>query len=119
MTEINAKIKHNKEESTTLTQSNPLLQNGEIVFTVISSEEGEQIIMMKSGDGVNRYNNLPWISALAADVYDWAKSATKPVYTAAEVGALPSSTLIPSKTSQLTNDSNFIKSTDTINCGSW
>lgn len=74
---------------------------------------------MKSGDGVNRYNNLPWISALAADVYDWAKSATKPVYTAAEVGALPSSTLIPSKTSQLTNDSNFIKSTDTINCGTW
>ena len=41
-------------------------------------------------------------------VPDWAKQATKPSYTASEVGALPSSTVIPSKTSQLTNDSGFI-----------
>lgn len=38
----------------------------------------------------------------------WAKAATKPSYTASEVGALPSSTVIPSKTSQLTNDSKYI-----------
>lgn len=36
----------------------------------------------------------------------WAKAASKPTYTAAEVGALPSSTTIPSKTSDLTNDGN-------------
>ena len=41
-------------------------------------------------------------------VPDWAKQATKPTYTASEVGALPSSTVIPSKTSQLTNDSGYI-----------
>ena len=41
-------------------------------------------------------------------VPEWAKQATKPSYTASEVGALPSSTVIPSKTSQLTNDSGFI-----------
>lgn len=41
-------------------------------------------------------------------VYDWAKAATKPTYTASEVGALPSSTVIPSKTSDLTNDSGFV-----------
>ena len=33
-------------------------------------------------------------------------------YTAAQVGALPSDTVIPSKTSQLTNDSGFITTTD-------
>jgi hypothetical protein len=38
----------------------------------------------------------------------WAKAATKPSYTASEVGALPSSTVIPSKTSDLTNDSGYI-----------
>ena len=41
-------------------------------------------------------------------VPDWAKQATKPTYTASEVGALPSSTVIPTKVSQLTNDSGFI-----------
>ena len=41
-------------------------------------------------------------------VPDWAKQATKPSYTASEVGALPSSTVIPTKVSQLTNDSGFI-----------
>jgi len=34
----------------------------------------------------------------------WAKAATKPTYTAQEVGALPSTTVIPNKTSSLTND---------------
>ena len=40
----------------------------------------------------------------------WAKAATKPTYTAAEVGALPGDTVIPSKVSDLTNDSGFITS---------
>ena len=38
----------------------------------------------------------------------WAKSPTKPTYTAAEVGALPDSTVIPSNTSDLTNDSGYV-----------
>ncbi len=41
-------------------------------------------------------------------VYSWAKQPNKPTYTAAEVGALPASTVIPSKTSDLTNDSGYI-----------
>lgn len=41
-------------------------------------------------------------------VPDWAKQPNKPAYTADEVGALPASTKIPSKTSDLTNDSGFI-----------
>lgn len=40
----------------------------------------------------------------------WAKQPSKPSYTASEVGALPSTTVIPSKTSQLQNDSGFLTS---------
>lgn len=41
-------------------------------------------------------------------VPSWAKQANKPTYTASEVGALPASTKIPAKTSDLTNDSGYI-----------
>ncbi len=41
-------------------------------------------------------------------VPSWAKQPAKPSYTASEVGALPSDTRIPSKTSDLSNDSGFI-----------
>ena len=37
----------------------------------------------------------------------WAKAAQKPTYTANEVGALPSTTYIPNKVSDLTNDENY------------
>lgn len=40
----------------------------------------------------------------------WEQSSTKPSYTAEEVGALPESTTIPSKTSELTNDSGYVTS---------
>jgi len=45
---------------------------------------------------------------LKTDISAWAKASTKPTYTASEVGALPDTTSIPSKTSDLTNDSGFI-----------
>lgn len=41
-------------------------------------------------------------------VPSWAKQPNKPSYTASEVGALPDTTTIPSKTSQLQNDSGFL-----------
>jgi len=41
-------------------------------------------------------------------VPEWAKNPEKPTYTAQEVGALPKDTKIPSKTSDLTNDSGYI-----------
>lgn len=41
-------------------------------------------------------------------VPSWAKKSTKPTYTASEIGALPNTTKIPSKTSDLINDSGFI-----------
>ncbi len=41
-------------------------------------------------------------------VPDWAKAATKPTYTAKEVGALPDTTKIPTKVSELENDKNYL-----------
>lgn len=66
-----------------------------------------------SGGGVA--DSVDWSNVLNKP--GWVNSTTKPTYTASEVGALPSNTTIPSKTSQLTNDSKFVKDTDlkTIN----
>lgn len=41
-------------------------------------------------------------------VPDWAKAATKPAYTAKEVGALPDTTKIPTKVSEMENDKNYL-----------
>lgn len=68
-----------------------------------------------SGGGGGTADSVQWGNIL--NMPSWVNSATKPTYTASEVGALPADTTIPSKTSQLTNDSNFLTSSDfkTIN----
>ena len=43
-------------------------------------------VLMKVGDGTSTYGALEYISARAADVYSWAKAASKPSYKASEVG---------------------------------
>lgn len=58
------------------------------------------------GGGVAEY--IQWGNVLNKPT--WVNSSTKPTYTATEVGALPATTTIPSKTSQLTNDSNYVTS---------
>lgn len=50
-------------------------------------------------------------------VPDWAKQPEKPTYTAEEVGALPDNTKIPTKTSELENDSGFLVSPPTPEVG--
>ena len=44
----------------------------------------------------------------SSELADWVKQQNKPEYTAEEVGALPADTKIPSKTSDLQNDSGFL-----------
>ena len=60
-----------------------------------------------SGGGVA--DSVEWSNVLNKP--SWVNSTTKPVYTASDVGALPADTLIPSKTSQLNNDSEFVSRT--------
>lgn len=50
-------------------------------------------------------------------VPDWAKQPEKPTYTAEDVGALPDNTKIPTKTSELENDSGFLYSPPTPEVG--
>lgn len=42
-------------------------------------------IGMKVGDGVNNFATLPWIQAVAGDIYSWAKNDTPP--SASQIGA--------------------------------
>ena len=68
---------------------------------------------------VSAFNNDAGYITTESDptVPSWAKAQTKPSYTASEVGALPDSTQIPSKTSDLTNDSDFITGLEILSYG--
>lgn len=73
---------------------------GKVYFTY-EDAESEDISIYADIDGVRRkikggvqreeLNNY----LLKTDIAAWAKEATKPTYTAAEVGALPNTTVIP------------------------
>lgn len=52
------------------------------------------------------------VAEVLGNIPEWAKAAEKPSYTAQEVGALPSSTKIPAKISDLTADSTHRTVTD-------
>jgi len=45
-------------------------------------------IGIKIGNGRDTFANLPWVQAIAADVYNWAKSSVKPTYSASEITGL-------------------------------
>lgn len=68
------------------------LKKGEVaICSLATGETAEQstppAVLLKVGDGAHKFSELPWTSGLAADVYGWAKAATKPTYTFTEVGA--------------------------------
>ena len=54
-------------------------KKGEVCIVEIPAETGvatnEPTVLFKVGDGSKTFENLPWSSALAADVYSWAKAA--------------------------------------------
>lgn len=62
----------------------------------------------KISEAVNNYLKANPIEESDPTVPEWAKNPEKPSYTAEEVGALPDNTQIPSKTSDLQNDSGFL-----------
>ena len=67
------------------TTNNPVLLAGEIAVATIPAAEGATSlnhnsvalpqVLIKVGDGTSHYNTLPFASALAADVYPWAKES--------------------------------------------
>ncbi len=60
-----------------------------------NSPKAAPTVLCKIGDGVTRYKDLQWIGALAADVYDWAKSDVKPSYSASEIVGMENYTPFP------------------------
>lgn len=101
--ELKTKIKLRYDLLANWTEKNPELLAGEIAIVAIPSGvtemqvDGSQPnppqILFKVGPG--KFNDLSYASAKAADVYGWAKAASKPTYTAAEVGAYSKTELDP------------------------
>lgn len=73
-------------------EKDPVLLKGEIGVVVIPANtgavQGEPVTLFKVGDGTKKFSQLDFIGAKAADVYSWAKAATKPTYSANEITGL-------------------------------
>lgn len=91
-TTLNTRIALKYDTLTNWNASEFILKKGEVaICSLANSETAEQstppAVLLKVGDGDHKFSELPWASGLAADVYGWAKAATKPSYTPGEVGA--------------------------------
>ena len=103
---LNTRIALKYDSYENWTHHNPILLKGEIAIAELPASENKSgtgepnaagstpaiqnapNILIKVGDGTNHYNDLKFVSALAADVYSWAKAATKPTYSAGEITGL-------------------------------
>ena len=77
---------------TNWTTNNPILKAGEVAIATIASGNTQQVnsvtapqTLMKVGDGISAYNALPFVSALSADVYGWAKQKDHFIYRIVEL----------------------------------
>ena len=99
---LNTRFQLPYDTYTNWSTKNPKLKKGEMVQVEVPAPKDAIIqapsVLIKVGDGTHNFNDLAWTSGLAADIYDWAKAATKPSYS----------------TSELTNDSGFVSSTETV-----
>ena len=89
---FNARISLKYDSYANWIANDPVLLVGEVaIATVPTKKDGiEQVpaVVMKVGDGTKKYSELQFVSGLAADIYDWAKAATKPTYSANEITGL-------------------------------
>ena len=89
---VNTRIQLKYDTYENWTTNNPVLKSGEMAITVVPASTGavqqEPCVLMKVGDGTSAYNALQFVSGRAADIYSWAKAATKPSYTAEEISGL-------------------------------
>lgn len=92
---LNVRIKNKYDSYENWVASSVKLEAGEIAIahTLVNSgikdDKGVDVkhpaLLMKVGDGSTSFAELPWLSAKAADVADWAKAEAKPVYAATEI----------------------------------
>ena len=84
-TTFNTRIQLKYDLYSNWTTNNPVLLAGEVAIATIPAAEGATSlnfnsvalpqVLIKVGDGTSHYNTLPFASALAADVYPWAKES--------------------------------------------
>lgn len=82
--------------------------SGAVTVTIPESSGGSGVSDEKIAEAVGTYMETHPIEETDPTVPEWAKQPTKPKYTASEVGAIPDTTKIPSKTSDLQNDRGFL-----------
>ena len=79
---INTRIKLKYDTFENWNKSTLVLKEGEIACATIGTADPANKklppVMFKVGDGNKTFSQLEWASALAADVYGWAKQASKP-----------------------------------------
>lgn len=118
---LKTRIQLKYDEYANWTKNDPVLKKGEMAVTVIPTGASVEqttppAIMFKVGDGTKKFSELPWASALAADVYAWAKKATpeaadfSAVIAAARDGLISSDSVVKSINS-LKGDVTFEKKT--------
>lgn len=92
MATLNTRIQLKYDTYTNWHTNNPVLKTGELAIAEIPADTGtvpnEPAYLLKVGNGTDHFNDLDWISGKAADVYGWAKAATKPSYQASEITGL-------------------------------
>ena len=73
-------------------KQDPVLLKGEVAIDVVPVNTGavqqEPAVLIKIGDGVKKFSELTYASAISANVYDWALQAEKPSYSADEISGL-------------------------------
>lgn len=77
---LNTRIQLKYDSYANWSSKNPLLKSGEVAIAHLASahttttpDNGTHPVMFKVGPG--NFNDLPWVSALAADVHGWAKQS--------------------------------------------
>lgn len=87
---LRTRFKFRYDELQEWQSENPTLEVGEAAFTVIpgEGESAKPSVLMKVGNGTTPYNDLPFLTAQAGDVHDWAKTKNKPTYKAEEIEGL-------------------------------
>lgn len=81
---IKTRIKNRVDLLTKWSTTNPELLPGEIAVASVTTQQidpttGNVVnvpaVLIKVGEDGKKFNELPWLSAKAADVYDWAKKS--------------------------------------------
>lgn len=102
---VNVTIVSRKDTISNWQTSNPVLSDGEVaVVEIPATDSTPAICLIKIGDGQTPFNTLQYMQSPAADVYAWAKKATKPEYDYSEIKNLTTMIVAGNNVTATTND---------------